>query len=129
MRDTDAALTQFLLDQPGLTSVAGRRIHASLSWPKGYAPDQGPLLLFNIRGGGQDYTSLVLSPSYQFRSFAQNEAEARRLDRALYDALNDAQCYPIKMARLESIGQLFQDQDTGWPFVLSFYRIDFSNQE
>lgn len=127
MRDTDAALTQFLLSQPSLTTVAGRRIHASMSWPKGYAPEQGPLLLFNVRGGGQDYTSLVLQPSYQFRSFGLTEAEARRLDRALYDALNDAQCFPIKMARLESIGQLFEEPDTRWPFVLSFYRIAFSN--
>lgn len=127
MRDTDAALTAFLLAQPGLTAITGRRIHASLYWPKGYTPDQGPLLLFNPRGGGQDYSSLVLSPSYQFRSFAATQAEARRLDRALYDNLNDKQCYPIKMARLETIGQLFLEQDTGWPFVLSFYQISFSN--
>lgn len=128
MLDTDAALTGFLLAQPGLTAVAGQRIHASLYYPKGYEPADGPLLLFNPRGGGQDYTSLVLSPSYQFRSFGATQKEARQLDRALYDALNDAQCYPIKMARMEAIGQLLQEPDTRWPFVLSFYRIDFSNQ-
>jgi hypothetical protein len=127
MRDTDAALTAFLLARPGLTAVAGQRIHASLYLPKGYKPDDGPALIFNPRGGGQDYSRLVLSPSYQFRSFGLTQAEARRLDRALYDALNDAQCYPIKMARMESIGQLFQEPDTGWPFVLTFYRIDFCN--
>lgn len=127
MVDTDAALTTFLLAQASLTAVAGRRIHASLYLPKGYAPEDGPALLFNARGGGQDYSNLVLSPSYQFRSFGLTQAEARRLDRALYDALNDAQCYPIKIARLETIGQLFEEPDTGWPFVLSFYRINFSN--
>jgi hypothetical protein len=127
MRDIDSALTAFLLAQPGLTAVAGQRIHASLYLPKGYKPDDGPAMIFNPRGGGQDYSSLVLSPSYQFRSFGLTQAEARRLDLALYDALNDAQCFPIKMARMESIGQLFQEPDTGWPFVLTFYRIDFSN--
>lgn len=127
MVDTDAALTTFLLARPGLTAVANRRIYASLYLPKGYKPDDGPALLYSARGGGQDYSSLVLSPSYQFRSFGPTQAEARRLDRALYDELNDAQCYPIKIARLETIGQLFEEPDTGWPFVLSFYRINFSN--
>jgi len=127
--DHDAALTTFLLAQPGLTAVSGRRIYASIALPKGYVPEHGPALLFSPRGGGQDYTSLVLSVSYQCRSYGLTAAEARRLDRALYDALNEAQSCPIKLARMEAIGQLLQEPDTRWPFVLSFYQVYFSNQE
>lgn len=127
MVDVEAVLTEYLLDQAGLTVLTGQRIHASLYLPKGYEPSQGPALIFNIRAGSQDYSSAVFQPSIQFRAYAKTQAEAKAVDRALYDVLNDKDCYPIKMARLEVMGQLLEEPDTRWPYVLSFYRLFVGN--
>ena len=126
MVDIDAVITEYLETQPGLTVHTQERLYASISLPKGYDPSNGKALLFNVRGGTPDYSSLVLRPSMQFRSVGKTEAEARELDRALFDALNDASYCKIKMAQLETIGQLLRFPATGWPFVLSFYRLFIS---
>lgn len=128
MTDPDATLITYLTGQAGLTALTGNRIYAGLYLPKDYRPETGPALLFSPRGGGQDYTGLVLSPSYQFRSCGATLKMARELDRALYDVLDDIQdCTTIKYARMEVIGQPLLDQATGWPMVLSFYRVFFNN--
>lgn len=127
MIDIDATIHAYLIQQAGLTVLAGPRIFASLYLPKGYKPADGPALLFSPRGGAVDYSSLVLNPSYQFRSYGKTLASARELDRALFDALNDVSYCDIKSARMEAIGQPLQEPDTGWPFVLSFYRIFIGN--
>jgi hypothetical protein len=127
MIDTDAEIREYLVGQASLTVLAGQRIYASLYLPKGYTPDDGPALLFSPRGGAIDYSSLVLNPSYQFRSYGKTLEKARELDRALFDALNDISYCDIKSARMEAIGQPLQEQGTGWPFVLSFYRIFLGN--
>jgi hypothetical protein len=121
------ALRNYLITRDGIDALAGDRIYASPYLPKNYVPDLGPALLFNIRGGGQDYSSQVLSPSFQFRSYAIDHAQAIELDQALYDNLNDAFCIDIKMARMETVGQMLNEPQTGWPYILSFYRVHFNN--
>jgi len=128
--DILSAIRSYLADQAGLmahTGNAGERIYAGPDLPPEYSPANGAGILFNLRGGGQDYTSLVLSPSIQFRTYGPTMKAAIAADRALYDALNDAQCWPIKIARLDVPGQPLSDPDTRWPFVLSFYTINLSN--
>jgi hypothetical protein len=127
MTDVEAVILEYLKSQPGLTVLTEDRIHASLYFPKGYKPADGQGLLFNIRGGDPDYTSLVLRPSVQFRSFGLTPALARELDLALYDVLNDKSYCQIKIARLEAIGQPLQDPAKSWPYVLSYYRFYISN--
>jgi hypothetical protein len=84
-------------------------------------------LLFATRGGGQEYSSRVLDPSYQFRAYASTEAAARQVDRVLFDVLNDAKAAGILSARLESFPVLLMEPETGWPFALSFYRLMMTN--
>lgn len=127
MIDVEATILEYLKTQPGLTALTNDRIHASLYFPKEYKPAEGQGLLFNVRGGDQDYTSLVLRPSVQFRSYGATPALARELDLALYGVLNDKSYCQIKIARLESIGQPLQDPATRWPYVLTFYRFFISN--
>lgn len=130
MLDILASLRAFLADQAGLmahTGNAGLRIYAGPDLPPEYSPANGAGILFNLRGGSQDYTSLVLTPSVQFRTFAGTMKAALAADRALYDVLNDVQCWPIKLARLEIPGQPLTDPESKWPFVLSFYQVSFSN--
>jgi hypothetical protein len=122
------SLRNYLIVQDPIDFLAGDRIYAGPFLPREYIPEQGPALLFSIRGGGQDYSSQVLNPSIQFRSYALNLEEAMGLDRALYDSLNDrCCCEEIKMARLETLGQPLHESQTGWPYVLSFWRILFNN--
>lgn len=128
MVDTDAVLRSFLIQNPGVTGLAGKRIFAGVNPPPGYKPADGPALVFSIRGGLPDYSNLMLAPSYQFRCIAITLAEARTLDRALYEALQDKSGIGVKIARMEAIGQPLTEPSTGWPFVLSYYRIFFNNQ-
>lgn len=128
MIDCDAALRSYLAGQANLVALAGARIYASPDSPPGVTPALGSILLFNARGGQQDYSSKVLSPSYQFRSIAATEEAASDLNRALYDALNDQRPgHPMLYARLEGFPVLLIDPETLWPFVLSFYIVIFSN--
>lgn len=127
MIDTLATLRTYLIDQPALYALTAERIFASTTPPPGYKPSDGPAVLFNVRGGGQDYSSKVLNPSLQFRCYGLNQSLAIQTDRALYDALNDRACGNIKITRLETPGQLLTEPDTGWWFVLSFYRSFLNN--
>lgn len=127
MIDCDAAVRAFLAAKPALFVLTGTRIYASMDLPAGYTPDSGAALLFSARGGGQDYSSKVLSPSYTFRCYAATEAAARALSQTLYDALNDRAGGKLKYARLENIPTLLSEPSTGWPFMLAFYRILIGN--
>ena len=127
MTDIEAAIRTWLASIAGIAAIAGQRIIASVSLPDGYRPDQGPALLFKVQGGGQDYSSQVLNPRVQFQSYAETEADARRLDRAVYDGINDRQFTGIKMARLDVLPVLLAEPETGWPFVLTFYRFWIAN--
>lgn len=127
MIDCDAAVRAFLHAQPALFALTGDRLYAAQDLPAGYKPDAGAALLFAIRGGTQDYSSHVLSPSYQFRAYAATEARARAVAGALYDVLNDKHGGAIKWARLENIPTLLSEPATGWPFMLAFYRITLGN--
>ena len=127
MIDIDATVHAFLVAQQPLTALTQARIYASLDLPAGYGVDTGPALLFSVRGGVLDYSSKVLSPSYQFRCYAGTQAQARALSQALFDVLNDKASGKIKFARLENIPTLLRDPAVSWPFMLAFYRITIGN--
>lgn len=127
MIDADAVLRVYLAGKADLTALVGARLYASAELPAGYNVSQGPALLFATRGGGQEYSSRVLDPSYQFRAYAATEAAARQVDRVLFDVLNDAKAAGILSARLESFPVLLMEPETEWPFVLSFYRLMMTN--
>lgn len=123
MTDVDSVLRSYLTAMPALVMLTGQRIYAGVDLPAGYTPDAGPAVLFSPRGGGQDFSSAVLNPSYQFRSYAATEKLARQTDQELYSALNDKKTGVIKMIRMETYPQLLAEPTTGWPFLLTFYRV------
>lgn len=102
---------------------------ASTDLPEGYEPGQnGPAHLFSVRGQGeQDYSNQVQTRSYQFSTYAVSEREARAEALALYDILNDAKTYHILASRMEGAPSPLNDPETEWPYVLSFYSIQFLN--
>jgi len=127
MIDIEKVVRDYLITVSALMTLTGGRIYASTHLPPSYKPDDGPALLFALRGGGQDYSSHVLVASLQFRSYALTATLARQLDRELYSALNDVKTGQIKYARLETPGQLLTEPETGWYFALSFYRVLVGN--
>lgn len=126
MTDIDSHIRDLLVADPGLIPLVGQRVYASTDLPTGYTPDDGPAILFAVRGGrGPDESGLVLWPSYQFRCYASTEALAREVDHAVFRALSFTRSDRIKMARLDVFPQLLRQQDPepAWPFVLSFYQV------
>lgn len=127
MIDADAEVRRYLAGIPALAAWFGKRIYAAVNLPMGYKIEDGPALLFAMRGGTQDYSSRVIRPSYQFRLYAGTEADARKSAALLYDNLNDKSSGAIKMARLEVLPTLLRDQETDWPFMLAFYQLQIAN--
>lgn len=129
MLDLEAAIRAHLGSLAALTAVYGNRMYAARSLPPEYRSEDGPGLLFMIRGGGQEFHSQLYKPSVQFRSYAATEREARTAARALYDALNDTQGRGFAWIRLEegTLPTLLNEPGTNWPFVLSFYRFQIQN--
>ena len=127
MIDVEATLRAYLAGVAGIAAVAGARVYAGSGLPAGYQASDGPALVFSVRGGGPDYSSKVLYPSVQFRAYGETEADARQLDRALFDGLNDVKYGMIKWARCEVLGQMVREPSTGWSYVISFYRVMMGN--
>ena len=127
MTDIEAVVRAYLATVAGITALTGARIYAGVDLPAGYTPSAGSALIFSIRGGGQDFSSHVLAPSMQFRAYGATEAAARALDQALYAGLNDVKAGSINWARCEVLGQIVREPETGWAYVISFYRVLMTN--
>lgn len=127
MTDVEAVLRAYLAGQAGIAALAGNRIYAAVDPPAGYTPDDGAAIVLGIRGGGQAYHSKTLIASVQMRCFGATATAARALDRALYGALNDKQAAGIPWARLDVLGTLLMDPETGWQYVLSYWTVMVSN--
>jgi len=123
--DVEATLRAVLVKR----MPAGTNIFAAANLPAGYTPTAtGPAVLFQQRGGTQPYHSRTLKSSVQFRCYGPNEAEARKLDRTLFDALNDVQAFEgLQNARCAVVGQLLVEPQTEWRFVLSFWDVFLKN--
>lgn len=126
MIDLDSHIRDLLVADLDVYGFTGERIFASTDLPTGYTPDAGAAVLFSARGGqGPDESGLILWPSYQFRSYAATEAQAREVDHAVFRALNFRRSERIKMARLDVYPQVLRQQEPepAWPFVLSYYQV------
>ncbi len=131
MIDIHAKIRAYLASLPGVTAAFGGRIYASRTLPAGYKPEQGPACLFAIRGGGQDFSSKLLTPSVQFRIYAVTEAEVIKATTALYDAINDTQSRGICYARLEdgTLPQMLSEPVMEWPYMLMYIKFHIQNEE
>jgi len=118
MRDFEADNRTFLLANSALRLLVDQRVYAKINPPTNYRPEiDGACIVFGVRGGGfNSQNDCLFSPSVQYRCYAESEASAREVYFALVDALNDA-AYSGIHARLETLGQLARETDTGWPFV------------
>lgn len=126
MIDVEATIRAHLAAQSSIVSLTSARIYASRDLPAEYRPTTGAALLFSMRGGPPDYTAHVLQASVQFQAYGATGAQARALDRALFDSLHERPAAGIKWVRCDALGQITSDA-AGWKFVLSFYTIWISN--
>lgn len=135
--DTNILIRTYLLTSSVLTDPLIALIGGAS--PRLYCPrlPEGaalPAISFFTRGGSADpEVPNIFSPSVQFDCWAENLIDARKVYRALYDALAglgnaaitiDGMTYYITKAREEVQGQDLQDVDVpGYFRVLTFYSI------
>lgn len=128
MIDTAEVIRGFLIIQPQVTALTAQRIWAERDTPpEGYVISDGPAICFKRRGGGVDYESVVLRPSIQFKVYGRTELEANQVYRALFDVLARAGTGVILAAELETLGQTLYEPETGWPYVLVFFKFQIIN--
>lgn len=125
MTDVESIVRAYLASVTAVTTLVSIRIYASQNLPPGYSVSNGPAILFGPRGGGQDYSSKMLTPSMQFRCYAATEKLARQVSNALYDALNDHSGSGIKYSRMEegTYPTLLTEPEINWPYVISYFKI------
>jgi hypothetical protein len=133
MNDAPKVLRDWLIEQPAIealfriTPAGAYRIYAeTANPPAGYRPTQGVCLCFKVRGGVVSQSDALLLPSVQFIIFGLTEYAAQGAYRAVFDALHNGRGAVMRWAQCESLGVTLADPDTGWPFVLSFWKISIS---
>lgn len=128
MTDESAALRSMLEADGVLTALIGQRLWAETDVPAtGYQPSQGPAICFKVRGGTDDYTDALQHDSFQFKCYGATPLLARECYRALHAALQNKQAVLIRWARREILGQLLLEPETGWPYVLTAYKVMIQN--
>ncbi len=123
MIDVPLAIRTYLVAQPSLTALTGQRIWAERAVPPaGYVPAQGGAIAYRLRGGNVTYETLI-NPSVQFKCYGADEAVAQSVYRALVDVLHEPTGNRVfKQSLCEVLGQTLDEPDTGWVFVLTFFR-------
>ena len=128
MIDCEAEVRKMLAGSSVLAGIIGARIYMSRDFPKNFELNDGPALKASVRGGSPDYTRKVLSPSIQIQSYGRTDKEARSLDKAVFDCLDNKKFgYFVMLAHLESLSQLSVEPETHWPFMLAFYTFTLRN--
>lgn len=130
MINTMTTLRTHLAAQTALTNLTGARIWAAVDYPLvGYVPADGAAIVFKGRGGpGLNYNSQLLTDSVQFKCYAATELAALDLYGVLVDVLNDGTGDGIRIAFLESAGQILREPEPlNWSFVLTYFRIIYDS--
>jgi len=131
--DTNSLIRNYLITQATLTNLIGG------ANPRIYCPRLPenavlPAISFFTRGGlTNPHIEKIVSPSVQFKCWADNAIDAREVYRALFSALQGIQMtnvivggttYSILSAREEVQGQDLQDIDIPTYFnVLTFFEV------
>lgn len=122
MVDAHTVVRAFLLADGDLVALVDDRVYAGRDVPPvGYTPDDGPCVVFKVRGGAPDYPDALLNPSLQFKCYGSDEVEAYQTYRAVYDALQNGHNASILHAESEVLGQLLREPDTEWVYALAFF--------
>jgi len=122
--DPHTTIRTFLAADATLTALTSTRIYAGRDVPpKGYKPSDGACVVFRVRGGAPDYDDALLNPSVQFKVYGEDEVAAFAVYQALYDRLHNGYSATILHAESEVLGQLLEEPDTEWRFVLAYFLV------
>jgi len=122
--DPHIVILGFLADDETLVALTSSRIYAGRDVPPvGYKPSDGACVVFRVRGGGPDYDDALLNPSVQFKCYSEDEVAAFAVYQALYDRLHNGYSATILHAESEVLGQLLEEPDTEWRFVLAYFLV------
>lgn len=121
MIDALAVIRSHLLADSALVALIGTRLYAGVALPQNYTPADGPAVLFNTRGGQDEYHRGTTRPSVQYRCYGATQADCTVVDRALYDALQDSPGVGVRTSIRETYPQLLEEPDTRWLYMLSGY--------
>lgn len=122
IEDTNKIIRAYLITQPALIALVSTRIYAARPLPEGCTL---PALTFFSRGGagGNPNIAGIVTPSVQFKCWANDPIVARQVYRALYDSLQGLQDAGSILSATEEVqGQDGQDPDVPeLYYVLTFY--------
>lgn len=121
MIDVLAVIRTHLAANSALAALVDTRLYAGTHLPQGYTPADGPAILFNTRGGVDEYHRATTRPSVQYQCYGATAAVCIQTDRALYSALQDKSGVGVRTSLRETYPQLLEAPDTGWLYVLSGY--------
>ena len=129
MIDAGDAIRDHLVANAALYALVGVRVYAERDVPPpGYKPAaSGPCVCVKVRGGLPHPSDALLEPSVQVKCYGADETEANQVYRALYGALHNGGSGVVRWGQCEVLGQTLTERDTGWPFVLSFYKLWIDN--
>ena len=129
MIDVQAAIRTLLVADAGLTALVNTRVFTGRDVPPmGTKPGGGACLTFKVRGGagsyrGRDYEDALIVASVQFKAYGSSELVACNVYRALVDALHNGHDGTVLHAEETGVGQVLEEPDTEWRFVLSFFDV------
>ena len=129
MIDTNAVLLEWLKTAgTGLYTLVATRVYCP-RLPVGFVNSAPALEVFR-RGGNSKIEHAEHAASFQIKCYggSTNAGDAESVYQALYDRLHDTEGQDttsgnIMAAYEEQMGQSLIDPETGWPFVLTFWRV------
>jgi len=123
MIDALGLIRKYVHQRPTVVALVGKRIWAGRTYPpKGYKPDQGPALVFQVRGGALTYEDDHVFASVQFKCYGLTEVDANELYSALVTDVHAATgvSATIRHAELEGLGTTLEEPDSEWVYVLCY---------
>ena len=127
MIDALSTLRTFIVAQSSVTALTGQRVYAGRTFPPPEYVAGQYAICFNARGGVMTYDRRLINDSFTFKCYGPDEVAAMALSRTLVDAIDDKSSGAIRHIELEISGYPLQEPDTGWPFVLTFFRVTFNS--
>lgn len=121
--DAVATIRKYLHQRPHVVALAQRRIWGGRVYPpKGYKPEQGAAIVFQIRGGSLTYENDHIFASTQVKCYGVTEVDANELYRALITDTHadNGVSAEVRHVELEGVGSTLEEPESEWRYVLCY---------
>ena len=117
-----------------LTVLQGRVYTTLREAPEGWVPEDGGCIVVSGRGGGgHGESNTMLRVSLQFKCygggvhFNAQKTNARAIYKLLHESIVHRPTYKIMGCQAEGTAIDLEEPETGFPFVLGFFRFQLRN--